>query len=366
MKKKDLVRESKFELMRIVAMLFIITGHIIYHGHMIQNTDRDSLKIILQIISYVVVVHVSLFVLLTGYFQSKSKFKLNKFLKLIIITIFYSITLYIISIKIGWITEYDKISIFNNMNLSAIGGYWFITSYLILYALSDFINIFINTIDKKQYHKILVILFLILSIVPFLTGSRILANTGFNFYSFVFLYLIGAYLRIYPLKKSYLFKKTSRTKYIIIMSFVFFLMVYMNFSTQILINNFKDFGNVFNEIYNRLVYTNKVYSSPFCIIQAISLFEIFNNINIKSKGINYISKYVIGVYLIHDNANIRHNIYKIIGIDAPFSSYYAIIKVFLFTIAIFVVCLIIDIIRDKLFALITYLYQKIKRKKITT
>ena len=52
MKKNDLVRESKFELMRIVAMLFIITWHIIMHGHLIEDTQRESIKIMLQLYKF--------------------------------------------------------------------------------------------------------------------------------------------------------------------------------------------------------------------------------------------------------------------------------------------------------------------------
>lgn len=361
-KKKNIVRESKFELMRIIAILFIITWHIIMHGHLIENTTNQSIIIPLQIIQFLIMVHVSLFILLTGYFQSKSKFKFKKFIKLIIITIFYSITLYLISIKVGWITDYNKISLFNNMNLSSVGGYWFISQYLILYALSNYINIFINSLNKKQYNKLLIILFIILSIIPLLTGNKIIANSGYNFYFFIYLYLIGAYLRIYPLKKSYLFKKTTNKKYILIMISIFLLMTYLNFSIQYLTDHFKSLNSIFSELYNRISYTKLSYSSPFCIIQAISLFEIFNSMNIKSNKINYISKYVIGIYLIHDNNYIRQNIYKIIGIDKPYNSYKVFITIIITTISIFIACLIIDIIRDKLFNLITTLYKK-KHKK---
>lgn len=361
---KKITRESKFELMRIIAMLFIITWHIIIHGHVIENTSRESIKIILQIIQYIIMVHVSLFILITGYFQSKSNFKYKKFLKLLIITLFYSITIYLISIKIGWIKDYNKITIFNNMSLSGLRSYWFIAHYLILYTISDFINKFIKSINKAEYHKLLILLFTILCIIPFITGNRILHNDGYNFYYFIYLYLIGAYLRIYPIKESYIFKKINKNKYLIIMILVFILMAYLNFSIHYLTNHFKDLSSIFNEINSRISYTKLAYSSPFCLIQAISLFEIFNSLNIKSKLINYISKYVLSIYLIHDNIFVRENIYKIIKIDQPNNSYKIIILILVAAILIFIICLIIDIIRDKLFKLISIIYKKISKKKV--
>ena len=69
-------RNSNFELMRIISMVFIILWHIILHGNMISNSTNESIKFLLNFIQYILVIHVNSFVVLSGYFQSKSNFKL--------------------------------------------------------------------------------------------------------------------------------------------------------------------------------------------------------------------------------------------------------------------------------------------------
>ena len=69
-------RNSNFELMRIVSMFFVVLWHIILHGNVINNCANPTIKILLQIIMFCIIIHVNSFVLLSGYFQSKSEFKL--------------------------------------------------------------------------------------------------------------------------------------------------------------------------------------------------------------------------------------------------------------------------------------------------
>ena len=82
-------RLSNFELMRIVSMFLIVIWHVIMHGKMFANTSSDVIKFILNLIQYIIIIHVNSFVLLSGYFQSKSKFRIGKFLDLIMEVLFY-------------------------------------------------------------------------------------------------------------------------------------------------------------------------------------------------------------------------------------------------------------------------------------
>lgn len=70
-------RNSSFELMRIVSMIFIVIGHTLSWGG-VTDSANDFLKLIIYIIYALIVVHVNSFVLLTGYYQVQSKFKIKK------------------------------------------------------------------------------------------------------------------------------------------------------------------------------------------------------------------------------------------------------------------------------------------------
>ena len=57
-------RQSNFELMRIVSMIFIILWHIICHGRIIENCMSLEIKSIFKFMRYIFIVHVNSFVIL--------------------------------------------------------------------------------------------------------------------------------------------------------------------------------------------------------------------------------------------------------------------------------------------------------------
>ena len=62
------VRQSNLELLRIVAMFFIVVGHVFWHGF----HQEASLHVPVR---SVVIIGVNLFVLISGYFGINLRFK---------------------------------------------------------------------------------------------------------------------------------------------------------------------------------------------------------------------------------------------------------------------------------------------------
>lgn len=91
MKDKQL-RDSNYELLRIISMIFIITWHVIQHGQVVEHTTGLA-NMIFNMTMFFVIVHVNCFMLITGYYQSKSKFRLNKFISYILQIWFYNIAI---------------------------------------------------------------------------------------------------------------------------------------------------------------------------------------------------------------------------------------------------------------------------------
>ena len=156
------VRSSNFELMRIISMIFIILWHILMHGNVINNAANPALSKFLDFIMFIIVVHVNSFVLVFGYFQSKSHFKISKLFKLIFQVIFYSIVMLFVAVKLKWITDYNIVTLIENILPSCISNYWFINAYIIIYIFSDSINLVISKLSRKEYKYLLIILFIIL------------------------------------------------------------------------------------------------------------------------------------------------------------------------------------------------------------
>lgn len=363
-------RESNFELMRVISMLLIVMYHILVHGNYINNCSQESLKTFYTIVDFFTLVHVNSFVLLSGYFQSKNHFKLHKLLSLFIQVIFYSEVLLVVASKIGTATNVTVAMHINNFLPSTISNYWFINFYIIVYILSDYLNKFINKLDYKEFKYLLIVLFVIFSILPYFSGQKFLYNTGFNFYNFIFLYFIGAFLRLYPLKKSELLNKISNNSYNLIMILTFIFCAVINFMLYNLSSTLPSDGSVLKEISERLASNHVSYASPFVIIQTIAYFELFNNTKIpNNKFINYLSSTTFGVYLIHDNIYVREFLYKLLKIDkgvGTITGYSTIANLLLYTIGIFIGCVIIESVRklaEKAIIKIPFIKKKILKIK---
>ena len=197
-KMKD--RNSNFDLLKIIAMFFIVVYHILFVNTMMLNPSNSLLEFkILSLLCFIIIVHVNLFVMITGYYQSNRETNYKKILYLYLVCVFYSFSSKLVGyyLNLGEINIYDFISSFFP---SVVGDYWFIACYIIMYLFVPYINILIKSIDKKQFQRLLILCFTIFSLVPFFTGMKIITNTGYTFFHFIYLYLFGEYIKHYPIK----------------------------------------------------------------------------------------------------------------------------------------------------------------------
>lgn len=358
-------RESNFELMRIVSMIFIILWHIIGRGLLIENCGNYASSIVLRILKYIIIVHVNSYIILMGYFQYSNKFKLSKLISLVFQTVFYSFIIFLILYKMGYIADINLTMFINVFIPFSSAEYWFISSYIVVYILSDYINILLKRLNHNQLKKIVIVCFIVFSVIPFITGMRLIENNGYNFFNFIFLYIIGVYLRRYPLKNSHVFAKTSIRFYRLIMVIGFLLCASYNyFLFNFALNNLY-IGNIFNYISSVLIMSQDSYAAPIVIIQTICYFEFFKTLNIKSKIINLISGCVFGIYLFHENIYLRDFLYKLFGFGkSVFYGRRIYLQILICLIIIFVAGLLIEIIRKLLVKFISSMkfYKKMKIK----
>lgn len=345
------MRNSNFELMRIVSMFFIVIYHIIIHGKLLENSHGTT-HFVLYIILATCIVHVNSFILVTGYFQCKSKLKFTKVIQLNNSIWFYtvSIVLFFIIVKGNTFNSTELLKTFLPISYN---DYWFLTNYLILYLISPILNTVINNIDEKKFKRIIVLLLFIDSILPTLTNSSFFNVTlGYSLYHFIFLYFVGAFLRNYPIEDWYIFKKTSKKALQLISLFIFFLMAFINIINQSASKELLNMHPIIAEV--GIIFSNSfiAYNNPLVIIQTIAFFVFFSTLNLKSSFINYISTATIGIYLIHDNNNIRNVLYKFLGFNGNNYSVMILGKILGCAILIFISCLIIELIRKFIFKLI--------------
>jgi surface polysaccharide O-acyltransferase-like enzyme len=325
-------RESNFELLRILAIIGIIGSHFLGHGGILFATNLNQPNFYFaNIFESFFNVSVNCFILISGYFSIKVKFK--RLLELELQILFYSFSIAIIF----WALHIVKFSI-KELILSMIPmlsmRWWFITIYVALVLLSPFLNIFIDNITRHQHLKLLILLFLLFPVYSTIFSSSLDNSLGFGIINFMFLYLIGSYIKRYNVKWS---NKKSLLFFIISTLFIFLGTIILSIKSGKFNNHFYSYNNI------------------FILTQGISLFLLFKNFKFYSIIINKISPFVFGVYLLDDHTYIRNYIYKNIFYTAKF--YYNnlfIIHLVVSILIIFIICLFIEYLRSLLFKVTIY------------
>lgn len=302
-------RRISLEILRILCMLFIITGHLSGRGEIPQTV--------------VIAPHaVNCFVLISGYFLITSKFKIERVLRVILETIFYTFTITIILYLLGKANQQDiakSIMPFAPTKFT----YWFVNKYLAVILLSPFICKVCATISKRQYQILLVTLLLIgssfLTVFPF--GE--LFGNSFSLLWMIIVFITGGYLRLYAPE----FK-------------------YWGIATLCLLILY----NICN-IYGQGVVCLG-YNSLITWSLAIATFMWFKNLHIPNNGIiakttSFIAPHVFAAYLIHEQGLMRTYIVDLLH---KFSGHMPdMLYLYIFGMAVIIISVIIDKFRMILF-----------------
>lgn len=343
------VRQSNFELMRILSMIFIIISHILVHGGVMENTT-GVLHLFFTLVMSFILVHVNSFVLLAGYFNYNKDFSWKKFFKSFNQAWFYQVSIALIGFFTG-ITIFSKMDLINNLS-PFFNAYWYVVCYLCLYLLSPFLNRLISNLNQKEHKRLIILLLFLFSFIPFITNQGTIVNSGLTLVNFIMLYFIGSYLKKYPISENFHFKNYSKNKLQIILLLGFICFGLLHFAVYWLGLGALSFNNSLLTKIGSIFQTSfQTYSAPFVICMSVCYFLWFSTLNIKSRVINFIASLVFGVYLIHDNRVIREHLYYWLDInnDTLITSSFIIFKILVGVIIIFVSCIIIEFIRQKVF-----------------
>jgi len=155
---------------------------------------------------------------------------------------------------------------------------WFIQCYLFLMLFSPVLNTFVNNVKEKT----LLLYIVVFSFCAFYFGcvhdsTYFYFNRGYSVTSFVLIYLVGRYVRLYGEEK---LRNYSSIKLLIVWS--------LCIATMML-------GNLFFASYSRLW----CYCSPIQIISASLLLLLFIRIKIQSGFINWVGKSCLAVFILH-------------------------------------------------------------------
>ncbi len=340
-------RLSNIELLRIVAMFFVLVRHANFYAlgmpTPIEAQANPSQTFLMSFLEIFAGVGVNVFVLISGYFGIRGN---NKGLfKFIYQCLFFSCGIYLLLLSTG-IINISFLGLAECFYLRKIN--WFPKAYLCLYILSPILNSFVEHSSERQLRVVLINYFIFQTIFGCISDSTTFISFGYSTVSFIGLYLLARYVRLYSNEIFRLSKNIDFCIYCLI-SLMLSYLAYEAISHGAL--------SVFYRI--------NAYCNPLVIMSSLCLFLCFSKINIKSRGINKIAASSFAVYLLHSNPNVIERFYIYI-IQELSKLWGGIFYIFIFLIGVYILAIMIDQMRIFSWNKLWELINKISHKNFKT
>lgn len=343
-------RQSGFELLRIVAMIFILILHadcLSFGFPSTQEIAANPVSAFLRTwLETIAVVAVNTFVLISGYFGIR--LRADRFMGLLFQSVFYIMGVYLVLVAIGW--EVFSVAHFARClsPLDPSGG-WFIPVYIGLMLLSPILNTFVAQTGEKNLLGVIIALLLMQSIFGW-GVDHLKVSAGYSLFSFILLYLIGQYIRLYP--ETFATKgKTSLYLGIYLgIALLNALIPYLASTLPLLFPSApRNLGNN-----GTITALTLAYSSPLNIIGAVCLFITFSRLKIRSHLINWVASSVLAVYLIHCNEHLIHHFIAFVRQLSLYPTGMFLVYLVGFLIVVFIGSILIDQVRKILWGAIFF------------
>ena len=267
-------RLSNFELLRLISMLMVVGCHAL--GYVSASDLNDIQGVMKLTVSQFLLVCVNVFVMISGWFGIKYSWKGAA--KLLFQVFICALLCFLVFLVLGL-----PVSFRHNLAPYLLfgSGYWFVVSYLILYALSPVLNAFAQNASKEEFILTLSAFFLAEFIFGYLLDVGHF-DYGFSPLFFIGLYLLARYARLYPGKCFSMAKRYDILIYIVatVLSIFGFYLGYKFFGMGFHLNH---------------------YDSPLAVAAALFLLLFFSKLNFKSKAINWLATSAFAIYLFHTN-----------------------------------------------------------------
>lgn len=271
-------RDSNIELLRIVCMLFILIHHFIIHSLVpdlfVRDGEINAYRVACIVINGFVYVGVNCFILISGYYGIK--FKLRSLFNLYCICVFFALLATLMKACVTDV-QVNKSLLYTILLPFSHSNWWFIKCYVALFLIAPVLNKAAQNLGRKEFITVIVLLTFLNIYLGYYWHQH--NSDGYNLVQFIYVYLIGAFLRRFPLKR--LDRKYSMILYIsgaLLWSLISIL------SVKWRVPHWVPF----------------YYNNPLVILAAVGLFVFMTQIEIRSVAVNTIASSVLAAYLIQD------------------------------------------------------------------
>ena len=341
---KPKIRESNFELLRIIAMLMVLVLHADFQAigaptrvDILTSPITSAVKVLFEMAS---IVAVNVFVLISGWFGIRPSVK--GFAKFVFQCLFFSVGIYSVMLALGKVNLSVR-SIADCFFLVPNGYYWFIQSYIALYLISPVLNAFIKTSDKKDMCYVLLAFYTFQTLYSFLGNSAGFIAYGYSAFSFMGLYLLAAFV-----KRHLDYSSCNKEFYIAGYIGISILMTIVWLGATLM-----DLPSIFNRISH--------YTNPLVIVSSVLLLLFFSKLKIYNGFINTVAASSFSVYLLHQNSHCVNYYIKSIKSVTPGQSYVELLCIIGIVMCWFIAAILIDQIRIILWDMYSTFASKMRR-----
>jgi len=181
-------RKSNFELLRILCMIGIITGHALQSLYDIHTSNFDVVNTVQVFVLNACVVAVNCFVMISGYFRIRQSWKGITGLWMQIQ--FYAVVSFCLCL---WLKPEQSLIIGIKRIVFPLSesGLWFIAAYVGLYLFAPLLNAALDHQSRQQKIWTLVLLLIVDVYLGYMHQTEEITINGYHLIHFIVLYWLG-------------------------------------------------------------------------------------------------------------------------------------------------------------------------------
>ena len=282
------MRQANIELLRLVSIILIVILHADIFSLSVPDYDRLMTSPFVSIsqlaVESIAICSVNVFIFISGWFGIRPTAK--SFTNLCFQILYFTIGIYLATILLG----------VNTINLSGLLSIvfltkngWFIRSYVLLLILAPILNSYIATANRSQFKLTLILFFVFQSIYGWLFDVAAFFDNGYSTISFIGIYLLARYIKIYQPR----FSTFKRNYDLIIFIFSAVVLTLLTIYPAYLCNSHR-------------IWQLFAYNNPIVILMSIFLFLYFSKLKFNNQFVVKLASSSFAIYLLHCNPNIMN------------------------------------------------------------
>lgn len=325
-------RQASIELLRILAMLGVVTSHVfnngllIYDGFTVDVSTHSGFVLwsVLEILKLSVLVSVNCYVLITGYFLiDRHQLRLKGIWRVWSTTWCYALGIFLLAALLR-LEPFTWGTLLTYATPVSSNIYWFVTSYLMLLLVAPLLSMAVQRLSKRQYECVLA-LGMVVCFQPLL-GQFLIGHQ--KILLFVFLFLAGGYVRKYGVAWH-----TGR-KLVAAVCAAILLTMYA----------YTLYKNMYLETGRYLIYSMAYHGLVLPL--SVAFFLLMKDLPVAPRPgryINAVASLSFAVYVIHEHPIVRQRLWSLVSPLLQEAHPWAVpFLCLLIAVAIFTVCILIE------------------------